>query len=868
MNVAELRRRFLGYFAKMGHKVVPSSPLVPHDPTLLFTAAGMVQFKDIFWGRVKPDFKRATSCQKCFRTTDIENVGKTAYHHTFFEMLGNFSFGDYFKRKAIELAWGFVTDELGIPAERLWASVYEDDDEAYAIWRDVVGIPAERIVRLGKEENWWGPVGESGPCGPDSELHYDTGEENGCGPDCLGPACDCDRFAEFWNLVFMQYEAKKGGGLSPLEQKSIDTGMGLERMAAILQGARTNFDIDVFRPIVEAIEAEVEGRIPEGKVALRNTIADHIRGVVFLLADGVIPGNERQGYVLRRILRRAIRAGEGLELPPGSLTKFVDPVIESLGDVYPEIVGVRSLAERLIGREEETFRKTLRAGEGRLGRILSDLKRSGETVLPGRLAFELTDTYGFPLELTEEIAQEKGIAIDIEGFERSLAKQRKRSKEASVRIEGAANLRADATVVHGWEREPTEFVGYETLEAEAKIVGIVRDGDTLKVAFTKTPFYALAGGQIGDTGTVENLSRLGKGIVRDTRKAAGGATLHYVEVSEGMFEVGDTCRLSVDIDRRRRIERNHTATHLLHAALREVLGPHATQAGSEVTDRELRFDFSHFAPLTGDELARVEDLANAAVLADHPVSTEILTLEGARSTGAIGLFEDEYKARDRVRVVSVGDVSKELCGGTHVRRSGEIGLIKVVSEEGIASGVRRIRAVTGDGVIERIRSQERFFARLREELGDDPADGARKLKEELASLRSRLDGLEAERARRLADEILATAETVGEIRLIGGRVDGMSVERLKSIADTLEEKGRPAAVLLVGDDGGRGIAVCKVSNGIDAIGAGGLVRKMAGVLGGGGGGGRTFAQGGGPAVDRLNSALAAGLDSARSLLAG
>jgi len=367
MKAAELRRRFLGFFAGEGHKIVPSSPLVPRDPTLLFTAAGMVQFKDIFWGRVKPTFPRATSCQKCFRTTDIENVGKTAYHHTFFEMLGNFSFGDYFKREAIELAWAFVTEELGIPAERLWASVYEEDEEAYAIWRDVVGLPTERIARLGKEYNWWGPVGDSGPCGPDSELHYDTGEENGCGPDCKGLACDCGRFAEFWNLVFMQYAAKEGGILSPLAQKSIDTGMGLERAAAILQGARTNFDIDLFRPIIEAIASEVEGGISEEKIVYRNTVADHIRGVVFLLADGVMPGNERQGYVLRRILRRAIRAGENLELPPAGLAKLVGPVIESLGDVYPEIVPIRSLAERLIGREEETFRKTLRAGEERLG---------------------------------------------------------------------------------------------------------------------------------------------------------------------------------------------------------------------------------------------------------------------------------------------------------------------------------------------------------------------------------------------------------------------------------------------------------------------------------------------------------------------
>ena len=868
MQARELRRRFLGFFAEHGHRIVPSSSLVPHDPTLLFTAAGMVQFKDIFWGRVKPEFSRAASCQKCFRTTDIENVGRTAYHQTFFEMLGNFSFGDYFKEEAIGLAWSFVTEELGIAAERLWASVYEEDEEAYAIWRDVVGLPPERIVRLGKEHNWWGPVGDSGPCGPDSELHYDTGEENACGPDCTGLACDCDRFAEFWNLVFMQYEAKKGGGLVPLAKKNIDTGMGLERAAAILQGVKTNFDIDLFRPIVEAIEAKVKGGISAERLPYRNTIADHVRGVVFLLADGVMPGNERQGYVLRRILRRAIRAGENLELPPGSLAGFVDPVIESLGEVYPEIVPIRSLAERLVFREEETFRRTLRSGEERLERLIDRLKKAGESVLPGELAFELTDTYGFPLELTEEIAAEEGIAVDLDGFERALAEQRKRSKEPSVRIEASASLKVQPTVVHRWHREPTEFVGYKDLEAEAEIVGIEEEEKKLlQIAFSKTPFYALGGGQIGDTGTVENLSRPGKGIVRDTRKADGGATLHYVKVDEGRFEVGDTCRLSVDVSRRRRIERNHTATHLIHAALRTVLGPHATQAGSEVTDRELRFDFSHFMRLTEEELHLVEDKANEAVLADHPVMTSILPLEEAKKSGAIGLFEEEYRTRDRVRVVSVGDVSKELCGGTHVRRSGEIGLIKIVSEEGIASGVRRIRAITGDSVIARIREEEDLLFRVKEELGDDPVAGARRLKEELRELRSRLDAIETERAISLAEDILASSESVGQVRLIGGRVDRMEVERLKMIADRLEERGRPAVVILVGDASGRGIAICKVSKEIGGVDAGDLVRRMAKTLGGGGGGGSLFAQGGGPGVDRLDEALAAGLSAARKGIA-
>ncbi len=859
MQSHELRKRYLGFFAERGHKLVPSSPLVPNDPTLLFTAAGMVQFKDYFWGRVEPTSRRATSCQKCFRTTDIEEVGRTAYHHTLFEMLGNFSFGDYFKQGAIELAWEFLTRELGIPGERFAITVYEEDDEAYAIWRDVVGVPTARIVRLGKESNWWGPVGDRGPCGPDSELHYDTGAERACGPDCRGPACDCDRYAEIWNLVFMQYDAQPDGGFLPLARKSIDTGMGLERATAVLQGVATNFDTDAFAPLVEAIAARAGRRLSGADLARRNTIADHVRGTLFLVADGVMPGNERQGYVLRRILRRAIRASEGLGLAPGSLGALVDPVIESLGAVYPEIVAARDVAARLIDREEEAFRRTVREGERRLDKIVGELIQAGDRVMPGELAFELTDTYGFPLELTEEILAERAITIDRAGFDRALEAQRVRSR-AQTRSE-ALGPRAE---VGG---PATEFTGYDTstettrapLVDEAPLARVV-EGDAPGEAgfvFARTPFYAASGGQIADLGSLENLSRDGSARVLDVSKNTRGVFVHRVEILGGAFEVGDRCRLVVDAPRRRRIERNHTATHLLHAGLRAVLGPHAQQAGSEVTDRELRFDFSHFAKMTPDEIARVEDFANAAVLADRPVTTAEVSREEARARGAIGLFEDEYRGREEVRLVEVEGVSHELCGGTHVRRTGEIGLLHILSEESVASGVRRIRAVTGDGTLASLREGLARLERLRAAVGEDPEAGIEKLRARVATLEREMASHTARTVAEQGEALAVRAEAIGGVRLVAVRVD-LAAEAMKALADEIERRAQPAVVVLVGAADGRATVVCKASKDLKAVDAGGIVRSMSRTLGGGGGGGRAFAQGGGPETGKVDDALAEG----------
>ncbi len=857
MQSHELRKRYLAFFAERGHKLVPSSPLVPKDPTLLFTAAGMVQFKDYFWGRIEPGFRRAATCQKCFRTTDIEEVGRTAFHHTFFEMLGNFSFGDYFKQGAIELAWEFLTRELAIPGERFAITVYEDDDEAYAIWRDVVGIPAERIVRLGKDSNWWGPVGDRGPCGPDSELHYDTGAENACGPDCLGPACDCDRYAEIWNLVFMQYDAQPDGSFAPLARKNIDTGMGLERATAILQGAKTNYDTDAFAPILEAIAARAGRLLTEHDRRHRNTVADHVRGTLFLVADGVMPGNERQGYVLRRILRRAIRASERLELASGSLGTFIEPVIESLGAIYPEIVAAREVTVRLIDREEEAFRRTLRDGERRLDKIVAELVKAGDRLLPGELAFELTDTYGFPLEMTEEILAERGISVDRAGFEKALGSQRARS-----RAQAEASLDATADVVEAGVIA-TQFTGYDAtpearsaLAAEATLAAIPGGvaGATVRFVFPHSPFYAASGGQIADEGAVVNLSRRGEARVVDVVKNPQGVFLHRVEIVEGEFRIGDRCRLAVDVERRRRIERNHTATHLLHAALRHVLGAHAQQAGSEVTDRELRFDFSHFAKMTPEEIARVEDFANAAVLSDRTVVTDVVSLETARDRGAIGLFDEEYRGRDRVRLVEVEGVSRELCGGTHVRRTGEIGLLRIVSEESVASGVRRIRAVTGDAALAVVRDEHERYERLRASLGDDPDAGVERLRARIATLEQEVEARTARDVASQGETLLAGAQTIAGVRVIASRAD-LAADAVKALADEIEARAQPAVVVLVGAAEGRATAVCKASKGVKAVDAGSVVRAMSRTLGGGGGGSRSFAQGGGPNIDRVGAAL-------------
>ncbi|GAB4308884.1 MAG: alanine--tRNA ligase [Candidatus Bipolaricaulota bacterium] len=871
MTSVELRRLYLDFFHREGHAVLPSSSLVPDDPTLLFTSAGMVQFKDIFWGRVAPAHPRVTTCQKCFRTTDIERVGTTAYHHTFFEMLGNFSFGDYFKEGAIELAWRFLTGELGLPPERLWVSVYEEDNEAYAIWRDEIGIPADRIVRLGKDHNWWGPVGDRGPCGPDTEIFWDWGPEYGCGPDCPGPSCDCDRFSEIWNLVFIQHDAQPDGTLRELGRKNIDTGMGLERMTAVLEGVHSNFDTDLFAPIVEAIAASAHSTLADHRS--RNLVADHIRAVVFLVADGVRPGSEAQGYVLRRVLRRMVRAADALGLREGRLTALVDPVVRALGTVYPEIEERRSLVEQVIAHEEKTFRRTLRAGEARLREALAEL--SQEERVPGRVVFELYDTYGFPPELTKEVAGEHGFSVDWAGYEQEMEAQRVRSRrviEADARAPGTEPGAVKAEV-----RSRTEFVGYASLEVESDLAAILEPagGEVTQVGagdwrfvFTRTPFYAEAGGQVADTGWIDNLSRPGRADVLDVQKSPHG-TLHTVRVTTGEFRPGDRCRLVVDEPRRRKVERAHTATHLLHAALRRALGEHVIQAGSAVGPEEFRFDFTHFAALTPAELAGVEELAFAPVLQDLPVRVEELPLAEAKRKGAIAHFEEEYRGKDRVRVVEVPGISMELCGGTHVRRTGEIGPIVLLSEEAVGAGTRRLRVLVGEAArrhLAQLREERKQLAALLDVPEGEVLSGATKLLDEAKALRRRAESLAGELAALRSQEAAVGAREADGTKLASTIVEG-GVDEAKRLADALAAQLGRSVVVIGARAEGRGIVVAKVVD-EPRVSAGDLVRIACQALGGKGGGRATFAQGGGPNGEALPQAIANAIAHAEARLRG
>ncbi len=865
MKSAELRRAFLEYFRENGHVILPSSSLVPQDPTLLFTSAGMVQFKDIFWGKLPPRYPRVTTCQKCFRTTDLERVGLTPYHHTFFEMLGNFSFGDYFKEGAITLAWRFLTEELGLPPERLWVSVYEEDEEAYAIWRDVVGIPAERIVRLSKEHNWWGPVGDSGPCGPDTEIYWDWGDSP-CGPDCK-PSCDCGRFSEIWNLVFMQYDAQPDGTLRELARKNIDTGMGLERMTAVLQGVRSNFETDLFKPIVETIQnMSLIRHHPDQFPFHQNVVADHIRGVTFLIADGVLPDSEdSRGSVLRKVFIRLFTYASAIHISPDKVVRLVDPVVEMMGDVYPEIRERKELIARVIMSEANTYNRRWETLRWLASKLPSDLDR-----LSGEIIFKWYDTYGIPKELIIAFASKQGLVLDWEGFERELEAQRARSKKA-VAYDTVGVTGEEAVVARG-----TKFVGYTTLAAEAALETILStDGKTFsflapdgegQLVFSETPFYAEAGGQIADTGWIENLSRPGRAEVLDVQKSPQG-TLHKVRVTAGEFRAGDRCRLSVDEQRRRAIQRAHTATHLLHAALRKILGEHVIQAGSWVGPEELRFDFTHFSALTSEELERVEKEAFAAVLRDLALVVEELPLEEAKRKGAIAHFEEEYRGKEKVRVVQVPGVSMELCGGTHVSRTGEIGPIVILSEESVAAGTRRIRALVGERAskyLAEFRAERRRLSALLEAPEGEILPKAEKILGELSELRRENEHLREELALLRAKELAAKAEDVAGVKLLGAVVES-DPEAVKTLADRLAELLGRSVVVLGTAHSGRGFLVAKVS-GVDGVSAGELVKSGAKVLGGSGGGRANFAQGGGPKPEALPQAVTTALDQARVLL--
>jgi alanyl-tRNA synthetase len=876
-GVNEIRSAFLNYFAREGHEIVPSSPLVPrNDPTLMFTNAGMVQFKNVFTGLEKRPYSRAVTAQKCVRAggkhNDLDNVGYTARHHTFFEMLGNFSFGDYFKERAIELAWNLVTKEFGIPAEKLTATVYIDDDEAFKLWKKIAGLPDSRIIRIAGSDNFWA-MGDTGPCGPCSEIFYDHGDKVWGGPPG-SPEAEGDRFTEIWNLVFMQYEQlAKGGERVNLPRPSIDTGMGLERTAAVLQGTYDNYKIDLFAALIEAV-ADFTGVDPDGEQkASHRVIADHLRASSFLIADGVLPSNEGRGYVLRRIMRRAMRHAELLGAKEPLMWKLVPVLVREMGQAYPELHRAEALVTETLKLEETRFRNTLERGLAILDEASKSLKKGD--MFDGVTAFTLYDTYGFPLDLTQDALRNRGIGVDLAAFDDAMEQQREKAR-ASWAGSGEA---ADEAVWFGIREKAgaTEFLGYDTEKAEGVVAALVRDGkevaelkkgDSGAVVLNQTPFYGESGGQVGDTGMMTADGVRFK--VTDTKKHLGDVFVHAGTVEEGTLKIGAALALDVDHRRRGTIRRNHSATHLLHEALRQVLGDHVAQKGSLVAPDRLRFDFSHPKPISADELERVEEIANDKVLENSPVTTRVMALDDARSSGARALFGEKYG--DEVRVVAMGESggntmgwSVELCGGTHVNRTGDIGLISVVGESGVAGGVRRIEAVTGQTARANantlVRLAKATASELRVPIEDAPGriaallDERKKLERELTDARKKL-AMGGGSASDGADGV----RTIGNVKLMARSVEGIDLKDLRSLADEGKKKVGSGVVAIVGvtGDGKAGLVVGVTDDLTGRFNAVDLVKKGAEVLGGKGGGGRPdMAQAGGPDASKADAALAA-----------
>ncbi|MDW8052761.1 MAG: alanine--tRNA ligase [Armatimonadota bacterium] len=871
-NARALRQAFLSFFQEKGHLLLPSDSLVPKDPSLLFTSAGMVQFKPYFLGVAQPPAPRITTVQKCLRTTDIDSVGDLS-HLTFFEMLGNFSFGDYFKREAILLAWEFLTERLKVDADRLQFTVFHEDDEAFEIWHREVGIPENRIWRLGEKTNFW-PAnaiteGPNGPCGPCSEIFYDTRLNTDCADPQCGPACDCGRWLEIWNLVFMQYERTEENGkpkLIPLPKKNIDTGMGLERTAAVLMGLESPFETDVFAPIVRAIEQLAGVRYKQGEptdTAIR-LIADHVRAATFTIADGVIPQNEGRGYVLRRIIRRAVVRGQrvlGFDKP--FLADLVPAVIEALGDQYPEIVQRKDYIQTTLRYEEERFRHTVQAGLARLEEMFADPEAQQTKQLAGERVFMLYDTYGFPLELTREIAAERGFSIDMEGFERALEAQRQRAREASGISEKLFVQTGAALAELAQRAAPTEFIGYEHLEGEAQVVGLVREGElvpeaqageTIEIVLNRTPFYAEAGGQVGDTGVIEWQG--GRAEVLDTQKA-NDYYFHHAKILEGTLRLGEQVYAKVDAERRLDIQRNHTATHLLHAALRQVLGTHVVQAGSLVAPDRLRFDFTHPRALTPEELERIEALVNEKVLQELEVRVHNdVPIEEARRRGAMMLFGEKYGAR--VRMVEIPGFSLELCGGTHLRNTVEAGMFKIIHEGSVAAGVRRIEALTGRGLYRWLREREQAVREVAERLQTSVSELPRaveRLQRQLETLQDELEQLKQRAAAQVVEQI--TPVEVNGVKVAAQALSGIDAKSLGSIADRLIQKGIGVAALGVAQDGKVVLVVKIASEWVQrGLHAGNLIRQIAAHVGGSGGGRPDFAQAGGKQPEKLAEALA------------
>ncbi|ENC1704594.1 alanine--tRNA ligase [Escherichia coli] len=862
-STAEIRQAFLDFFHSKGHQVVASSSLVPHnDPTLLFTNAGMNQFKDVFLGLDKRNYSRATTSQRCVRAggkhNDLENVGYTARHHTFFEMLGNFSFGDYFKHDAIQFAWELLTSEkwFALPKERLWVTVYESDDEAYEIWEKEVGIPRERIIRIGDNkgapyasDNFW-QMGDTGPCGPCTEIFYDHGDHIWGGPPG-SPEEDGDRYIEIWNIVFMQFNRQADGTMEPLPKPSVDTGMGLERIAAVLQHVNSNYDIDLFRTLIQAV-AKVTGATDLSNKSLR-VIADHIRSCAFLIADGVMPSNENRGYVLRRIIRRAVRHGNMLGAKETFFYKLVGPLIDVMGSAGEDLKRQQAQVEQVLKTEEEQFARTLERGLALLDEELAKL--SGDT-LDGETAFRLYDTYGFPVDLTADVCRERNIKVDEAGFEAAMEEQRRRAREASgFGADYNAMIRVDSA---------SEFKGYDHLELNGKVTALFVDGKAVDainagqeavVVLDQTPFYAESGGQVGDKGELKGANF--SFAVEDTQKY-GQAIGHIGKLAAGSLKVGDAVQADVDEARRARIRLNHSATHLMHAALRQVLGTHVSQKGSLVNDKVLRFDFSHNEAMKPEEIRAVEDLVNAQIRRNLPIETNIMDLEAAKAKGAMALFGEKYD--ERVRVLSMGDFSTELCGGTHASRTGDIGLFRIISESGTAAGVRRIEAVTGEGAITTVHADSDRLSEVAHLLKGDSnnlADKVRSVLERTRQLEKELQQLKEQAAAQVSANLSSKAIDVNGVKLLVSELSGVEPKMLRTMVDDLKNQLGSTIIVLATVAEGKVSLIAGVSKDVtDRVKAGELIGMVAQQVGGKGGGRPDMAQAGGTDAAALPAALA------------
>lgn len=851
---ADIRKLFLEFFAAKGHEIVASSPLVPaNDPTLLFTNAGMVQFKETFLGQETRKYSRAVTTQRCVRAggkhNDLENVGYTARHHTFFEMLGNFSFGDYFKREAIQYAWEFLTETLALPADKLWITVFEDDDEAADIWLKEIGVSAERFSRIGAKDNFWS-MGDTGPCGPCSEIFYDHGADVAGGPPGT-PEEDGDRYIEIWNLVFMQYNRAADGTLTPLPKPSVDTGMGLERLAAVLQHVNNNYEIDLFERLISAIQT-LSGTKDKTNFSLR-VIADHIRSCSFMIADGVYPSNEGRGYVLRRIIRRAIRHGHKLGLKESFFYKLVQPLVNEMGDAFPELSQSQELVEKALEQEESRFADTLDNGLRILDQAIENM---GDKEIPGESVFLLYDTYGFPIDLTADIARERNLTIDIAGFERAMEAQRNRARSASNFSGGLS----EELIIEG----STVFRGYDNSEFDGTITAIIFNGehvDSLSegqeglIVLDHTPFYAESGGQIGDHGQITSSDA--SFTVTDTRKQSQAFT-HIGRCEHGRFQVGQKVTAQIDENNRLATALNHSATHLLHAALRKVLGDHVMQKGSLVNPQRLRFDFSHFEPLTPAQLREIERIVNQQIRLNHPVKTELMPIEQAKNSGAMALFGEKYD--DEVRVLSMSDFSIELCGGTHVKQTGDIGIFKVIGEAGIASGVRRIEAVTGEVAIDVIENMENVLNTVSDTLKTKPSnieDKAAQLVQRTRELEKELESLKAKLASSAGNDLADSAIEIKGIKVLASTLEGADGKSLRDTIDQLKNKLGTAAIVLSAINDDKITIIAGVTKDItDKIRAGDLVGHVASQVGGKGGGRPDMAQGGGSEPQKLPAALA------------